>query len=274
MCYIIIIISATWAINMLNVEARGKGGAANGGGNSWRGAAVFLSTPDDNNDDWYGEGLTLWTWIIIAIISTVVLGVLICLFYKTYVSCQRKHNEESLMTCYLCVQRVSFSQWKQGSHRRKCAETNKEVLKRMKSPENNKIRCPKCGARLRVWPANHGPPFSCSSSHCPIVGRVRSSGSNRFNCFLCNFDLCESCVYRKLGKSVMSIEREERQFGVQRSSIVQLNDVSNMNNSSRDSWMFRDSVHLVGTPSAPFLEFVDEEDPPPSYHQALESSNK
>ena len=133
MCYIIIIISATWAINMLNVEARGKGGAANGGGNSWRGgdygliffihfdswikfawiclnmfpiqfhsnspltAAVFLSTPDDNNDDWYGEGLTLWTWIIIAIISTVVLGVLICLFYKTYVSCQRKHNEEQIL---------------------------------------------------------------------------------------------------------------------------------------------------------------------------------
>ena len=37
----------------------------------------------------------------------------------------------------------------------------------------------------------------CFSSHCPVVGRIRSSGHNRFNCFLCNFDLCESCVYRK-----------------------------------------------------------------------------
>ena len=83
---------------------------------------------------------------------------------------------------------------------------------------------------------------------------------------------------RKLGKSVMSLEREERLSQVQRSSIVQLNDSNNINNSAtRDSWMFRDSVHLVlppGSPSAPLLEFVDEEDPPPSYQQAVTSSIK
>ena len=83
---------------------------------------------------------------------------------------------------------------------------------------------------------------------------------------------------RKLGKSVMSLEREERLSQVQRSSIVQLNDSNTINNvTSRDSWMFRDSVHLVlgpGSPSAPILEFVDEEDPPPSYQQAVTSSNK
>ena len=59
-------------------------------------------------------------------------------------------------------------------------------------------RCRRCRARLKLWPANHGPPFSCSrwgkdevrpdrgwqsvfcfSSHCPVVGRIRSSGHNR-----------------------------------------------------------------------------------------------
>ena len=117
----------------------------------------------------------------------------------------------------------------------------------------------------------------CFSSHCPVVGRIRSSGHNRFNCFLCNFDLCESCVYRKaqrpslvgnilktfifllpkqtyimyhldervelrkLGKSVLGLEEEQRR--------------------NRQSWLF--------PPTAPVIE---EEEPPPSYQQAVTAS--
>lgn len=90
-------------MSLVTVEARGKGGAANGGGNSWRGgnqlslsssdsliAAVFLHSPEDqrHTDGWETDGAALWTWIIIAVISTLVLGTLICLFYKTYISCK------------------------------------------------------------------------------------------------------------------------------------------------------------------------------------------
>jgi len=82
-------------MSLVTVEARGKGGAANGGGNSWRGAAVFLHSPEDerHTDGWETDGAALWTWIIIAVISTLVLGTLICLFYKTYISCKKKKCE-------------------------------------------------------------------------------------------------------------------------------------------------------------------------------------
>jgi len=87
-------------------------------------------------------------------------------------------SAETVVTCYLCLRRVPLAAWRQG-HRQECAFSHQQTLCTMKSPENNKIRCPKCRARLKLWPANHGPPFSCSSSHCPVVGRIRSTGQNR-----------------------------------------------------------------------------------------------
>ena len=117
----------------------------------------------------------------------------------------------------------------------------------------------------QVWPV-----FTCCLSQVKLL-------SCRFNCFLCNFDLCESCVYRKaqrpslvgnilktfifllpkqtyimyhldervelrkLGKSVLGLEEEQRR--------------------NRQSWLF--------PPTAPVIE---EEEPPPSYQQAVTAS--
>ena len=224
---------------------------------------MFVSQEEDYQEDadWDTDGgVAIWTWAVIAALSIIVFGALIYLFYQTYKSCQKKRCEESLVTCYLCKRRVTQGQWKQGKHRQTCAEVHKETLKQMKSPENNKIRCPKCRARLRLWPANHGPPFTCSSSNCPIVGRIKSSGQNRFNCFTCNFDLCESCVYRKLGRSVMDREEEQSRRMVE----------SHLN--VRNSWYFGPPVGTMhGEPSAPKIDFQEEE-PPPPYHQVVVES--
>ena len=67
--------------------------------------------------------------------------------------------------------------------------------------------CPHCSARLRLWPAKGiiwnrilliilpltGHPFYCDE--CPYEGDVLkpSTGQNRLNCFLCDFDCCVSC---------------------------------------------------------------------------------
>ena len=82
---------------------------------------MFIPAEDyHENQDWE-SGLPVWTWAIIAVISVLVFGALIGLFYKTYMSCQKKRCEEALVTCYLCKRRVTQGQWKQGSHRQKCA---------------------------------------------------------------------------------------------------------------------------------------------------------
>jgi len=238
------------------VGGRGKGGGGTGGGNGWRGATVFIPSEEyPGPSNWEDrDGIPVWTWAVISTVSIFIFGALIWLFYRTYTSCKKKRCEETLVTCYLCKKRVAQGQWKQGIHRQKCAEMQKDTLRLMKSPENNKIRFPKCRARLKLWPANHGPPFACSSSNCPIVGRIRSTGQNRFNCFSCNFDLCESCVNRKLGKTVMGWEEEQRRRALQ---------------IARDSWYFGpSSASTHEQPSAPQLDYQEEE-PPPSYHQAI-----
>ena len=110
---------------LVMVEARGKGGAANGGGNSWRGGKAediirlifsqfssscrlppqsrgsgansqlgrlgnifYIKFYQHDHHQQSGDGAALWTWIIIAVISTLVLGALICLFFKTFTSCK------------------------------------------------------------------------------------------------------------------------------------------------------------------------------------------
>ena len=107
---------------------------------------MFLTQSDYDKDSssgsvWFSEGFTLWSWIIISVVTLIVLGALIFLFYKTYSSCRKKScNDADMLTCYLCVRRVTISSWRQGTHQQKCAELNKDILNRMKSPESSKIR--------------------------------------------------------------------------------------------------------------------------------------
>jgi len=167
-----------------------------------------------------------------------------------------------------------------------CAIKHRRILEAMPVPENCKVRCPKCRARLRVWPANHGPPFACNSSNCPVVGRLRSTGGNRFTCFPCNFDLCESCITRKLGRTLLnqavelpsptrSLLNQAEPFSQARGrtrSPARETSIT-FGRPNRDSWCFGPAgVSSISSgpmdPSAPLLPVHDEE-PPPSYQEAI-----
>ena len=208
----------------------------------------------------------------------------------------------------MCRRQIPSSVWRSG-HREQCAVKNKRILEAMPVPESCKVgssnhppsqssqmskkyfrcnvqkkysqtskkysqvRCPKCRSRLRVWPENHGPPFTCSSSTCPVVGRLRSTGANRFEirettenhllfrftCFLCNFDLCESCLTRKLGRSLLNPEP----------SRTPARETSSSCSRGRESWCFGPTAANNGPmdPSAPLLPVHEEQ--PPSYQEAI-----
>ena len=66
-------------------------------------------------------------------------------------------------------------------------------------PEPYNVLCPKCGSRLKQWPSR-GPEFYCEGVGCTRVGGIDNNGSNRFNCFICDYDLCLQCVRRQVGE--------------------------------------------------------------------------
>jgi hypothetical protein len=55
-----------------------------------------------------------------------------------------------------------------------------------------------------------GKKFGCDDSDCPFRGgMIRNHGYNRFNCFGCDYDLCDSCVHRKLFVLTKVVKRQE-----------------------------------------------------------------
>ena len=84
------------------------------------------------------------------------------------------------------------SEWDSGDHRRRCAYQNQREL--LDFPQPYEAYCPNCYEQLRLWPAK-GHPFYCDE--CPFDQRnvlKRSTGHNRLNCFLCDFDCCVNCA--------------------------------------------------------------------------------
>ena len=79
-------------------------------------AAVFLTEQSDSEDSsssWLSsEGVTLWTWIIISLITIIILTALICLFYKTFRSCKKKNSEERIQWCSFDDLKMSRKQLK------------------------------------------------------------------------------------------------------------------------------------------------------------------
>jgi len=102
----------------------------------------------------------------------------------------RPPNDEGITPCYLCLVDVPNSAWDSGEHRRQCAIHNQGELSSYSQPYD--AYCPHCSARLRLWPPK-GHPFYCDE--CPYEGDVlkTSTGQNRLNCFLCDFDCCVDC---------------------------------------------------------------------------------
>merc|ERR1711915_164682 len=103
----------------------------------------------------------------------------------------RQFSYEGSIPCYLCLDKVRNSEWDSGEHRRKCAYFNQREL--LSFPQPYDAYCPECHERLRLWPAK-GHPFYCDE--CPTDRRdvlKRSTGQNRLNCFLCDYDCCVTC---------------------------------------------------------------------------------
>jgi len=102
---------------------------------------------------------------------------------------------EGTIPCYLCLNKVRNSEWDSGDHRKRCAFKNQRELLNYARPYN--AYCPQCREKLRLWPAK-GHPFYCDE--CPGHKRFvlkRSTGHNRLNCFLCDYDVCVSCAAAK-----------------------------------------------------------------------------
>eukprot|EP00092_Neocalanus_flemingeri_P009409 GFUD01010123.1.p1 GENE.GFUD01010123.1~~GFUD01010123.1.p1 ORF type:complete len:235 (-),score=60.06 GFUD01010123.1:4-708(-) len=111
------------------------------------------------------------------------------------------------IVCYLCGEDVSMEQWNCGDHRKQCASRNTAQLSSF--PTHPAIRCAKCKDRLRIWPDQKSPLFYCDTDlpTCPCNGKEESSsGGNRYNCFLCDYDLCRGCVKAMESDCVINIE--------------------------------------------------------------------
>jgi len=144
-------------------------------------------------------------WAIILVVVLLV-GVLLCICFSmsdtndqvgfknierqdsTY---SRTFHYEGTIPCYLCLNKVKNSDWDSGEHRKRCAFNNQREL--LSFPQPYESYCPNCNEKLRLWPAK-GHPFYCDE--CPFQERdklKRSTGHNRLNCFLCDFDCCVNC---------------------------------------------------------------------------------
>lgn len=57
------------------------------------------------------------------------------------------------------------------------------------------ITCRKCTCNLRIWPATLGSNFTCDQPHCINEGfEIVNNGTNRLNCYVCDFDMCSDCA--------------------------------------------------------------------------------
>ena len=59
-------------------------------------------------------------------------------------------------------------------------------------PRPYDVFCPMCKGRLALWPKSANK-FSCSQCPPNSRGMIENTGTNRLNCFLCDFDSCTDC---------------------------------------------------------------------------------
>lgn len=185
----------------LQVTARG-GGRSSGGSRSSSYRSYSRHSYHGGGGGGYG-GLPVWAIILIIGIIIFALVCICCGVGETSDQVGIKNVErqgsmfsrtlsyEGTIPCYLCLNKVRNSDWDSGEHRRRCAFNNQREL--LGFPQPYDAYCPNCSERLRLWPAK-GHPFYCDE--CPYDQRnvlKRSTGENRLNCFLCDFDCCVNC---------------------------------------------------------------------------------
>jgi len=204
------------------VMARG-GGRSSGGYSSSSSYSYRSHSHYSSYGGGGGEPIPVWAIILIVVICVIVL-LCVCASFSDFgdqvtvdkVESQgrggfnRTLSYSGTIPCYLCLNKVRNSEWDSGDHRKRCAFKNQREL--LGYPQPYDAYCPNCNEQLRLWPAK-GHPFYCDE--CPYNERSvlkRSTGHNRLNCFLCDYDCCANCG--RDGKVSRRIEEPElpRQF--------------------------------------------------------------
>ena len=112
--------------------------------------------------------------------------------------------------CHLCLntftQSGDYDERVFGIHRRQCAVTMAPMLDYFVQAY---LKCPKCKKHMKRWP-KQGPAFCCTNQNCQNHrSPLENNGTNRYLCFVCDYNLCGSCMEKRCpsGTSVL-IERE------------------------------------------------------------------
>jgi len=202
----------------------GRGGGRSSGGHS-SSSSYSSRSYSRNSYHSYGSGgggpMPEWAIILIVVIVAIVVICICCsvsdigdqIGFKSDDreggGFSRSFSYEGRIPCYLCLYNVRNSEWDSGEHRKHCAFNNQREL--LSFPQPYDAYCPNCKERLRLWPAK-GHPFYCDE--CPFNERSvlkRSTGENRLNCFLCDFDCCVNCSDKERFQQVCSEARQPRQ---------------------------------------------------------------
>lgn len=150
-------------------------------------------SPESNNQQPPENPLKLTlTIVIISTVCSVSLCLICGLAGLKVAQMKRK------IKCPMCRLWVHIKHWTDGSHRQFCSSRNSSFLKNL--PEPFDIRCPNCLKYLKLMPKDFGPHFSCDERDCPFGSKcnIYNNGHNRISCFACDYDLCDSCVHRRI----------------------------------------------------------------------------
>jgi hypothetical protein len=132
-------------------------------------------------------------WIIV----TATASVLAFLSLACSPCCYKYIKANKDRNCYLCHISVKAKVWTE--HRAGCAQNNLPFLNGLPTPCS--IFCPQCDNKLRLWPVQDHAKFRCHSkkTSCKHHGlELNNDGSNRFNCYIHDFDMCGECVRDKI----------------------------------------------------------------------------
>ena len=145
-----------------------------------------------SSTDLFSEGKV---WIIVTVCASVMAFIaMIC-----SPCCWKFFRKRKDVLCYLCHAKISAHLWQEGNHRQDCAEKHKQFLDNLPCPCD--INCPQCGLKLRLWPVQDHAKFKCHSKECvhhKAGHELDNDGSNRFNCFLHDYNVCGECVMKKI----------------------------------------------------------------------------
>jgi len=207
-------------ISALHVLGRG-GGRSSGGSRGSSSYSYRSYSSNSYHGGGYGGPMPEWAIILIVLLVAIVIICICCSVSDTGEQIgfksddtegggfSRSFSYEGRIPCYLCLSNVRNSEWDSGEHRKRCAFNNQREL--LSFPQPYDAYCPNCKERLRLWPAK-GHPFYCDE--CPYNERTvlkRSTGENRLNCFLCDFDCCVNCSDKERFQQVCSEARQPRQ---------------------------------------------------------------